>query len=172
VELLIIAGAVALLFFYEKNKGTTAPEDAEDAQQPQYDPGATVDEYGPQSDPLSSIAAAVAHFESGGRQVDSQGNVITSSAGAVGIMQLMPSTAAGLGVDPYNADDNQRGGTLYLQQLYARFGNWHDALAAYNWGPGNVNKALSSGSSFPQSVENYVSNIAGYLGGLPESNVG
>lgn len=62
-----------------------------------------------------------------------------SSAGAVGVMQLMPDTAAGLGVNPYNVTQNVLGGAEYLKQLLADFHqNLPLALAAYNAGPGAV----------------------------------
>lgn len=62
-----------------------------------------------------------------------------SSAGAVGVMQLMPGTAAGLGVNPYNVNQNVLGGAEYLKQLLADFHqNLPLALAAYNAGPGAV----------------------------------
>ncbi|MFO7920648.1 MAG: lytic transglycosylase domain-containing protein [Nioella sp.] len=58
-----------------------------------------------------------------------------SHAGAIGLAQLMPDTAARLGVDPHDAHDNLDGGARYLSQQYRRFGDWHLALAAYNAGP-------------------------------------
>jgi soluble lytic murein transglycosylase-like protein len=62
-----------------------------------------------------------------------------STAGAIGIMQLMPNTAAELGVDPKNARDNIFGGAAYLRQMLDRFGGRIDlALAAYNAGPTRV----------------------------------
>ncbi|PIV75086.1 MAG: lytic transglycosylase domain-containing protein [Rhodobacteraceae bacterium CG17_big_fil_post_rev_8_21_14_2_50_65_11] len=58
-----------------------------------------------------------------------------SHAGAIGLAQLMPDTAARLGVDPHDAHDNLDGGARYLAQQYRRFGDWRLALAAYNAGP-------------------------------------
>jgi soluble lytic murein transglycosylase-like protein len=64
-----------------------------------------------------------------------------SPKGAVGIMQLMPATAAGLGVDPKLADQNALGGAKFLRELLLRYGgNSALALAAYNAGPGAVAK--------------------------------
>ncbi|HLU67384.1 MAG TPA: lytic transglycosylase domain-containing protein [Kofleriaceae bacterium] len=64
-----------------------------------------------------------------------------SRKGAQGLMQLMPGTAADLGVeDAFSAEQNVRGGTRYLRAMMDRYGDWRHALAAYNAGPGAVDQ--------------------------------
>ncbi|WP_163849717.1 lytic transglycosylase domain-containing protein [Pseudooceanicola aestuarii] len=61
-----------------------------------------------------------------------------SHKGAIGLAQLMPDTAARLGVDPQDPFQNLDGGARYLAKQYRDFGSWRLALAAYNAGPGAV----------------------------------
>ncbi len=84
----------------------------------------------------SNLLKAVAKVESGYQPG------VVSSAGAIGVMQLMPGTASSLGVtNAYDAEQNIMGGAKLLSQLLARYNNNLDlALAAYNAGPGNVAK--------------------------------
>jgi soluble lytic murein transglycosylase-like protein len=63
-----------------------------------------------------------------------------SHKGALGLAQLMPQTARVLGVDPHDPKQNLEGGARYLRQMYNKFGSWRLALAAYNAGPGAVEK--------------------------------
>ena len=89
-----------------------------------------------------------------------------SPAGAIGVMQLMPATAAGLGVDPAILAQNIDGGVRYIAQLIAEFGDITEAVAAYNWGPGNVQNAVANyGDNWlsvaPAETQNYVTAILG-----------
>jgi hypothetical protein len=79
-----------------------------------------------------------------------------SPVGAVGLTQLMPKTAAGLGVNPGVVDENLKGGATYLQSLIKKYdGDVGKALAAYNAGPGRVDK----GGPLPQETQSYVAKI-------------
>lgn len=82
-----------------------------------------------------------------------------SHAGAMGLTQLMPDTAKSLGVsDPYDPEQNLRAGARYLSGLMKRFQSPELALAAYNAGPGRVERA---GNQIPNIAEtrNYVARI-------------
>jgi len=88
-----------------------------------------------------SLALAVATRESGLNQS------AVGTSGEKGVFQLMPGTAAQLGVDPANLDQNIDGGVRYLSQMYSQFGDWHTALEAYNGGPGNVQRGTVSSAA-------------------------
>ena len=94
-----------------------------------------------------------------------------SSAGAVGLMQLMPATAAGLGVNPNDIAGNIEGGVKYLkQQLDAFGGDPTKALAAYNAGPGAVSKY--NGVPPYRETKNYVDKINSWLPALDTAFTG
>ena len=80
------------------------------------------------------IALSIAKKESGFCQEK------RSPAGAVGVFQIMPSTARKIGFNPYNYRDNIKGGISYYKTLKKMFKTDEMALAAYNAGPGNVKK--------------------------------
>lgn len=107
-----------------------------------------------------NLAAALVHQESGGR------SDVVSHSGAIGWTQLMPGTAASLGVDPHNPAQNLDGGMRYLASQYHKFGSWDLALAAYNAGPGAV--AKYGGIPPYAETQAYVKNIMA-LAGNPRS---
>jgi len=79
-------------------------------------------------------------------------------AGAVGVMQLMPETAAGLGVNPYDMKSNVEGGAKYLREMLDTFdGDVKKAVAAYNAGP-NAVKAYGGVPPYAET-QNYVSSV-------------
>jgi soluble lytic murein transglycosylase-like protein len=86
---------------------------------------------------------------------------VTSSAGARGLMQLMPDTAASLGVrDAYDPAENVWGGTRYLRGLLDRFGDMKLAVAAYNAGPAAVERY--GGVPPYAQTQTYVRNVLSY----------
>ncbi len=82
---------------------------------------------------------------------------VKSSTGAAGIAQFMPATAKQFGIDPLDPSAAIDAAGKYLAQLYAQFGSWSLALAAYNWGPGNVAKRGLAGA--PGETQTYVAQI-------------
>ena len=82
-----------------------------------------------------------------------------SHKGALGLAQLMPATARRLGVNPRDPLQNLDGGARYLAQQYRRFGTWRLALAAYNAGPGAVER--HKGIPPYRETRNYVRAILG-----------
>ncbi|KEP71486.1 lytic transglycosylase [Thioclava dalianensis] len=82
-----------------------------------------------------------------------------SHKGARGLAQLMPGTAAKLGVDIRDPAQNLEGGARYLRMMFDRFGSWRLALAAYNAGPEAV--AKHGGVPPYQETKNYVRVILG-----------
>jgi len=91
-----------------------------------------------------------------------------SSAGAMGLMQLMPGNVKAYGIsDPYNIEQNIDAGTNHIKDYLKKYnGNLEMALAAYNFGPGNMNKRnINSQSDFyklPTETKNYLTKIKKY----------
>lgn len=98
------------------------------------------------------LVAAIAEVESGGNQE------AASPAGAIGVMQLMPDTAASLGINPYDKKSNIEGGAKYLREMLDAFdGDVRRAVAAYNAGP----QAVRDYGGVPpyQETQNYVNKV-------------
>jgi cell wall-associated NlpC family hydrolase len=106
----------------------------------------------------SGLLAAVAQTESGGNIA------AVSPAGAQGLMQLMPSTAQGLGVNPWDPAQAVQGAAQLLSGYLSRFGSVPLALAAYNAGPGAVEQY--GGVPPFTETQNYVAKITGLLAGV------
>ena len=105
--------------------------------------------------PENIIKAMIDTESSGNRYAE-------SNKGAKGLMQLMPGTARDMGVsDPFDPYQNIMGGTKYVSQMYKTYGNgsWERALAAYDWGPGNLQK--NGMSRMPSETRNYISSVLG-----------
>jgi soluble lytic murein transglycosylase-like protein len=107
----------------------------------------------------TSIALAVAQRESGMCHWNADGSVKVGAHGEIGVFQVMPATAPFTDLTDVYA--NISAGVGYLADMYAEFGSWATAIAAYNWGPSKVQNALASGGSFPAAVNNYVAAIVG-----------
>ena len=91
-----------------------------------------------------ALALSIAKKESGFK------HEIKSAHGAVGVFQLLPSTANRMGYNPYYLSENIKAGLTYYKMMYKMFGSTELALAAYNAGPGNVKKY---GGAIPPSAE-------------------
>ena len=101
----------------------------------------------------------------------------TSPKGAMGLMQIMPSTwkdlrvRYGLGPNPYDPHDNILAGAAFLRELYDRYGS-PGFLAAYNAGPGRYESHLATGRPLPPETRAYVAAIAPLIGeGRPDDAI-
>ncbi|MCR4269361.1 lytic transglycosylase domain-containing protein [Nitratireductor sp. ZSWI3] len=111
-------------------------------------------------------------------RAESAGDVrAISSAGAMGLMQVMPDTWEGLrvryrlGRDPYEPRDNIMAGAAYLREMWDRYGNVAAMLAAYNAGPGRYDEYLATGRVLPAETHAYVAALVPALGGAAASEV-
>lgn len=112
-------------------------------------------------------------------RAESAGDVrAVSSAGAMGLMQVMPDTWSELriryrpGRDPYDPRDNILAGTAYLREMWDRYGNVGAMLAAYNAGPGRYDEYRSTDRPLPAETRTYVASLAPILlGERPASAV-
>lgn len=110
---------------------------------------------------------AVLHAESAGDRT------AVSSAGAMGLMQIMPETWAELriqhrlGDDPFEPRDNILAGAAYLREMFDRYGNIGAMLAAYNAGPARYDEFLAGTRELPAETRAYVATLIPLLGGDP-----
>lgn len=106
-------------------------------------------------------------------------NAYNPKSGATGLLQLEPSTAASYGVTGSALTDptqNANAGAAYLSDLFSQFGDWTTALAAYDWGPTNVERAMQAYgpnwlSYAPAETQNYVASILGSSGATSPATV-
>jgi hypothetical protein len=123
--------------------------------------------------PVAWIRAVILQ-ESGGRTSLTGNSPITSRAGAMGLMQLMPETYRemrrqyGLGSDPYDPHDNIIAGTAYLSWLRTRYG-YPGLFAAYNHGPGNFERHLSTGRALPRETRDYLAAVTADVRRVPQT---
>ena len=122
---------------------------------------------------FEELVAAVKQAESRGKRYASDGKTLTTSPkGALGEMQVMPTTITdpGFGVTPArdkSPDEIARVGVDYLQAMKNRYGDTDKALIAYNWGPGSTDKWIASGADpkkLPDETRTYVQRVKGFLG--------
>lgn len=111
-------------------------------------------------------------------RVESNGDVrAVSTAGAMGLMQIMPGTWAALraryrlGSDPFDPRDNIMAGAAYLRTMHDRYGNVTAMLAAYNAGPGRYDEHLSRGRPLPAETRAYLAKLASITGGSDDSQL-
>ena len=94
---------------------------------------------------------------------------VRSPVGAMGIAQFMPATATEARIDPLKPEQAIPAAARYLRRLYDRFGTWSQALAAYNWGQGNVSrKGLQNA---PRETRLYFSQILADVNTANQSNL-
>lgn len=115
------------------------------------------DQYAAQYHIPASVLSAVINKESAWNPY------ALGSAGEIGLGQLKTGTASDLGVNPWNPSENIKGTAAYLAQQFSRFGNWSDALGAYNQGAGNYAN---------DNAKNYASSILAASGGADSLPVG
>ena len=114
----------------------------------------------------------VMHQESGGHLFGRGGDLITSGAGAMGLMQVMPATYDDLraryrelGDDPYDPHNNILAGAAYIREMYDIYGA-PGFLAAYNAGPGRLDDYLTRNRTLPEETRRYVAAIGPRIAGV------
>lgn len=100
-----------------------------------------------------AIVLSIAKVESGFNQA------AKGSGGHVGVFQLSPDTARLMGLDPYDLDDNIKGGITYYKRMYDKFGSMELASAAYNLGPEAI---IRNNNTVPHNSKKFVSMVMYY----------
>ena len=121
----------------------------------------------PSESGLARLRAQIMEKESGGRRYDKEGNLLTSSKGALGEMQVMPATARdpGFGIRPArdnSPDELRRVGDEYAAVLLGRYRDPKLAMIAYNMGPGATDRWLASGADprrLPKETQGYIRGV-------------
>ena len=145
-------------------------------------PGSSSDPWGPYIQEASAKydvpekwIREVMRQESGGRLYGRGGEPITSGAGAMGLMQVMPATYDDLrsryrelGEDPYDPHNNILAGSAYLREMYDIYGA-PGFLAAYNAGPGRLDDYLTRNRTLPAETRRYVASIGPRISGYEPS---
>lgn len=121
----IVVTAIALVSFLAADAQAAIPEDVVKE---------TIIKHSMEMGIDPALALSIAKKESGFK------HELKSPHGAVGVFQLLPSTANRIGFNPYYLSENIKAGLTYYQMMYKMFGSTELALAAYNAGPGNVKK--------------------------------
>ena len=121
----IVLTAIALISLLTVNAQAAVPEDVIKESIVKHSMEIGVD---------PALALSIAKKESGFK------HELKSPYGAVGVFQVLPSTAKKIGYNPYYLNDNIKAGLTYYKMMYKMFGSTELALAAYNAGPGNVKK--------------------------------
>ncbi len=121
----IVLTAVALISFLTVSAQAATPENVIKE---------TIVKHSLEMDVDPALALSIAKKESGFK------HELKSPHGAVGVFQLLPSTANRMGFNPYYLSENIKAGLTYYKMMYKMFGSTELALAAYNAGPGNVKK--------------------------------
>ena len=127
----------------------------------------------PSENGLARLRAQIMEKESGGRRYDKEGNLLTSSKGALGEMQVMPATARdpGFGIRPArdnSPDELRRVGDEYAAVLLSRYRDPKLAMIAYNMGPGATDKWLAAGADprrLPKETQGYIRGVSLAKGG-------
>jgi len=144
---------------------------------PPHDPwGPYIQEAAKRFDVPERWIREVMRAESGGRLISNNGDLVTSGAGAMGLMQVMPSTYEelrerheGLGPDPYEPRSNILAGTAYIREMYEIYGT-PAFLAAYNAGPRRLDDYLAGARGLPNETRSYVAKIGPAIAGhYPET---